>query len=294
MPKKVRSLLAIPPKHKRVRYIRIRFSIILFFLIVFLGGVAGFFLPFNTLTLDVVEVNQKRNLTDQNRKLLSKIRNMRESIFTLKRKTDNLTKVKKNIEDLVDIDEPVKVSSSSGNDLFDEIEVDELLKYVNSTESFYREFTERINKNPVYVTYLPIMKPVSDECVITARFGKRRDPFTGDIKWHNGVDFSGARETPVIATASGTVDMVQSHNYWGRRIRIRHRFGFSTVYAHLGTVNVHNGKNVKKGDVIATIGISGLTTGPHLHYEIHYRDSSVNPEQYFFPDSLSSVAYLTR
>ena len=294
MPKKARFLLAVPPKHKRVRYIRIRFGIILFFLVVFLGGVAGFFLPFNILTLDVVEVNQKRNLTEQNRKLLSKIRNMRESIFTLKRKVDTLTKVKKNIVDLVDIDEKVSESGSAEKTVFNGVEVDELLRYVTTTESFYREFLEKIDENPAYFWYIPLVKPVSDECVITARFGKRRDPFTGDIKWHNGVDFSGARETPVIATASGTVDMVQDHNYWGRRVRIQHRFGFSTVYAHLGTVTVHTGKNVHKGDVIATIGISGLTTGPHLHYEIHYRDSSVNPEQYFFPDSLPSVAYVYR
>lgn len=294
MPKKVRSVVVIPPKDKRVRYIRIRFGIIIFFFIVFLGGVAGFFLPFNALTLDVVEINQKRNLTNHNKKLLSKIRNMRETIFAIRHKIDTLAKVQKNIKDLVDIEEQVTVSGSSEKKSFNEIEVDDLLRYANSTQYFYREFVEKVNKNPVYFTYLPLIKPVSEECVITARFGKRRDPFTGDIKWHNGVDFSGARETPVIATASGTVSMVQSHNYWGRRIRIHHRFGFSTVYAHLGTVKVHEGKNVKKGDVIATIGISGLTIGPHLHYEIHYRDSSVNPEMYFFPDSISSVAYLTR
>lgn len=294
MPRKIRSLLAVPPKHKRVRYIRIRFGVIIFFFIVFIGGVAGFFLPFNALTLDVVELNQKRNLTDQNKKLLSKIRNMREAIFTLRSKVDTLTKVKGGIEELVDIDEKVNVSNFSEEEFLKNMEVDDLLRYVNSTASLYREFIQKVNKNPVYFNYLPLIKPVSDECVITARFGKRRDPFTGDIKWHNGVDFSGERETPVMATASGTVDMVQNHNYWGRRVRIRHRFGFSTVYAHLGTVKVHKGKNVKKGDVIATIGISGLTTGPHLHYEVHYHDSIVDPEQYFFPDTIPSVAFSTR
>ena len=294
MPKKVRSVIVIPPQGKRVRFFRIRFSIILLLFIVFFGGVAGFFLPFNTLTLDVVEINQKRNLTSYNKKLLSKIRNMRETIFTLKHKVDTLAKAQKNIKDLVGIEEQVMVSHSSEKKSFNDIEVDDLLRYINSTQYFYREFVERVYKNPVSFTYLPLIKPVSDECVITARFGKRRDPFTGEIKWHNGIDFSGAREAPVVATASGTVDMVQKHDYWGRRVRIQHRFGFSTVYAHLGTVMVNTGKKVERGDIIATVGISGLTQGPHLHFEIHYRDSSVNPEMYFFPDSLSSVAYSTR
>lgn len=293
MSKKIRSLLAVPPENKRVRYIRIRFGIILFFFIIFIGGVGGFFLPFNALTLDVVELNQRKNLTDQNKKLLSKIRNMREALFALRRKVDTLTKVKESIEDLVDIDEKVSVSNTSKKDFFKDMEVGELLRYVNSTAALYREFIQKVNKDPAFFHFLPLIKPVSDECFITSRFGKRRDPFTGDIKWHNGVDFSGERETPVMATASGTVDMVQNHNYWGRRVRISHRHGFSSVYAHLGTVKVHKGKDVKKGDIIATIGISGLTTGPHLHYEIHYYDSIVDPEQFFFPDTIQSVALST-
>ncbi|GAG15514.1 unnamed protein product, partial [marine sediment metagenome] len=255
------SLLAIPPGYKRIRYFRIRLSIIIFFFIVFIGGVAGFFIPFNTLTLDVVEMNQKKHLTAQNRKLLSKIRNMREMFFLLKSRVDTLTYTKKNIEDLIGIDEQANVPEPAKKSFFDDMNLDELLNYANTTESFFNELVEKIKKNPSYVNYIPIIKPVVDDYAITARYGKRKDPFTDDIKWHNGVDFSAERETPVIATASGTVDMVQNHNYWGRRVRIRHRFGFSTVYAHLGTVNVYKGKNVKKGDVIATIGISGLTTG---------------------------------
>ncbi len=290
MPKRGFTLLAIPPKGKRTRYFKFRLSLIIFLGIVFLGGVAGFFIPFNALTLDVVQLNQKKNLTEQNRKLLEKIRTMREMFFLLKSKVDTLNKTKENIKELVAIDEKVIMQNKALRERIEKMSLDDILHYLEATDSFINAFSEMVNENPVYIDYIPLIKPVVDPHVITARFGKRRDPFTGDMKWHNGVDFSAERETPVIATACGTVDKVDNHNYWGRRVRIRHRFGFTTLYAHLGTVKVKNGKRVKRGDVIATIGISGLTSGPHLHYEIHHNGKPIDPELYFFPDTLTVTA----
>lgn len=290
MHKKGITCLAIPPKNKRGRYIRFRFSVLIFLGIIFLGGVAGFFIPFNALTLDVVEVNQKRNITDQNRKLLGKIRTMRETLFLLKSKVDTLKQTKENIAELIDIDSPVTRRDPLLQKKIEKMELDDILSHVNATELFFNDLKEKIKRNPSYIHYVPVVKPVVDEYVITARFGRRKDPFTGDIKRHNGVDFSAERETPVIAAASGTVNKVENHNYWGRRVSIQHRYGFSTVYAHLGTVKVHKGQNVKRGDVIATIGISGLASGPHLHYEIHHYDSPVDPELYFFPENITVAA----
>jgi hypothetical protein len=290
MIKRVKYLLIVPPKYKRVLNFRIRLIVIVLFLIIFLGGVAGFLLPVNTLSLDVVEVNQKKNITAQNKTLLSKIRGLRERFLVFKNKVDIMTKMKSGISGLVDIDEPVNGFKSSSHKAFRMMSSRDLLGHVTATESFYTDFVAMVKDRPEYFESIPVMKPVSDECIITARFGKKKDPFTQDTKWHNGIDFSGERESPVFAAASGTVYMVQDHTYWGRRVGIRHRFGFSTVYAHLGTVNAYVGKTVKKGEVIATIGLSGMTVGPHLHYEIHHNDSAVDAESYFFPDTLS-VAY---
>ena len=286
MTKKGITFFLVPPDNERPRFIRIRFGIIIFLIVFLLGGVAAFFIPFNTLTLDIVEVNQKKNLTDQNRKLLEKIRDMREMFFQLKGKVDTLIQTRERVAEQVDIDEQKTVQKRSLHKHIKKMPLDEIIAYLNETEIFIADFAEKVEKNPYYSNYVPLIQPVIDDHVITARFGKRKDPFTGDIKWHNGIDFSAERETPVIATAAGTVDKVERHNYWGRRIRIRHRFGFSTVYAHLGTVKVKKGDNVRRGEVIATIGLSGMTSGPHLHYEIHHYDSIVNPELYFFPDTL--------
>jgi murein DD-endopeptidase MepM/ murein hydrolase activator NlpD len=84
--------------------------------------------------------------------------------------------------------------------------------------------------------------------------------------------------------------LVEKHCRWGWRIKLNHKYGFSTVYAHLGTVHVVNGKRVKRGDVIATVGISGLTTGPHLHYEVWQKGKQVNPLDYIFPGFISDAS----
>ncbi len=289
MSKKV-TFLAIPPKHKRARYFRVRVGIIIFFLIIFLGGVAGFFIPFNALTLDVVELNQKNHTMGQNKKLLSKIRNMREMFFLLKSKVDTLSNTREELEGMIDIKKATSSSDSTRKSLMTTMGLDEISNHLSETEAFFHDLAEKIKNHPSYINYVPVVKPVADEFVITAFFGQRKDPFTGDMKWHNGVDFSAQRETPVIATGAGTVEKVENHNYWGRRIRIRHRFGFSSIYAHLGTVKVSRGQNVTRGDVIATVGVSGLTTGPHLHYEIKHNGSHVDPELYFFPDPQTIAA----
>lgn len=282
MLKKRKSLVIIPPNSKRIRYLRIRLSIFVFLGIIFLIGITGFFLPFNSLSLDVVEINQKRNLTDQNIKLLSKIRNMSKMLLTLKSRIDTLTHSQNDIEHLIGLKK--KLASSALQNKLNNLDLNELINYTYVTESFYRKFAMKIKNNSDYISYVPVLKPVLDDHVISANFGKMKDPFTGIVKWHNGVDYSAKRGTSIIATASGVVDMVQKHDDWGKRIRIKHKFGFTSVYAHLGQVNVSQGKKVIKGDVIATIGVSGLTTGPHLHYEIHRHGTTVDPERYIFPE----------
>ncbi len=289
MPKQKDSILVIPPKNKRILYFRIRLSIVILVFLFFSIGVAGYFIPFNSVSLNVAEINQKKHVTEQNKKLLLKIKNMREMFIKLKRRIDTLSQTKKNVENLVSIDSQPNKSSDFKDTLFENMDLDELLNYINITESFYYRFTEKIKDNNSYINSVPIIKPIVCNYVITSRFGKVRDPFTGDMKWHYGIDFAAKRETPIIATASGVVDMVQNHYHWGQRIRIRHGFGFSTVYAHLGKVHVYKGKYVKKGQRIATVGLSGLTTGPHLHYEIHYDGEPIDPEELFIPDTLISV-----
>jgi murein DD-endopeptidase MepM/ murein hydrolase activator NlpD len=117
-----------------------------------------------------------------------------------------------------------------------------------------------------------------------------RDPFTGRMNMHYGVDFAAQRDVAVVAGADGLVIVVEENRQWGWRVRIQHKYNISTVYAHLGSVSVGKGKKVKRGERIGSIGVTGLSTGPHLHYEIWCRGQAVDAMMLIFPEQVAESA----
>lgn len=115
---------------------------------------------------------------------------------------------------------------------------------------------------------------------ITASFGEREDPFTGQPAFHPGVDIAAAYGTPVEATADGVVVFAGVEEGYGREVVIDHGFGISTCYAHLSGFNVDAGDRVTRGEIIGYVGDSGRSTGPHLHYEVRIHNTPVNPWRY--------------
>ena len=127
-------------------------------------------------------------------------------------------------------------------------------------------------------TTVPSLWPVRGQ--ITAGFGQRMDPFSGEGAFHAGVDISVPFGTKVIATADGIVLEAGPEAGYGNEILIDHGDGLSTKYAHLSRIFVAVGQELKRGQVIGSVGITGKTTGPHLHYEVHIHDTPVNPTKY--------------
>jgi murein DD-endopeptidase MepM/ murein hydrolase activator NlpD len=111
-------------------------------------------------------------------------------------------------------------------------------------------------------------------------FGFRRDPFTRTIRMHNGIDIDNKIGTPVYASANGIVAFTGVQSGYGNLITINHGYGITTNYAHLNDILVREGDTVKRGDKIGTIGISGRTTGPHLHYEVRINGVPMDPKTY--------------
>ncbi len=111
----------------------------------------------------------------------------------------------------------------------------------------------------------------------TSKFGLRRDPFTGQLEFHPGIDIANRIGTPVRVTADGVVVRAGWWEGWGRCIVVNHGNGFETLYAHLRKIYVKVGERVKRGQVIGLMGDSGRSTGPHLHYGIIYRGRWINP-----------------
>ena len=133
--------------------------------------------------------------------------------------------------------------------------------------------------------------------VITTRFGWTTNPFTKVGYMHTGVDIAWAIGTPIVATADGTVIQTAFTDDLGNFVTIQHKYGFYTRYAHMSAfAGKHKGDHVNRGDVIGYIGITGLTTGPHLHYEVRLGSSYVNPMQFLSitPESAATLAVSLR
>ncbi len=115
---------------------------------------------------------------------------------------------------------------------------------------------------------------------VSSDFGYRLSPFTNEREFHRGVDICNKMGSSVIATADGVVTNMEWDYGHGRILVINHGSGLKSVYAHLDKYLVKNGQIVKRGQEIATVGNSGRTTGPHLHYEVHVNGVPTNPFRY--------------
>jgi murein DD-endopeptidase MepM/ murein hydrolase activator NlpD len=126
--------------------------------------------------------------------------------------------------------------------------------------------------------YTPSVWPVLGH--ITDSFGERLDPFSGEGAFHTGVDVGADYGAAVHATADGVVLDVGQHSGYGRVVILDHGFGITTWYAHLSAYAVVAGTRIKRGEVLGYTGISGRSTGPHVHYEVRVNNAPVNPWRY--------------
>ena len=132
---------------------------------------------------------------------------------------------------------------------------------------------------------IPAIPPVVPDRKIyrlSSSFGYRSDPFSGKTKRHTGVDFALKPGHPVYATGDGVIESVKFEFFgYGNSVVVNHGFGYKTRYAHLKSIGVAEGMKVKRGECIGISGNSGRSSGPHLHYEVIYKDRHVNPANYY-------------
>ena len=124
----------------------------------------------------------------------------------------------------------------------------------------------------------PNLWPV--EGPVTGSFGERIDPFNGEGAFHSGIDISASYGQAVIAPADGMIAFADFMGGYGRAIVVDHGHGVTTRYGHLANFAVTPGQYVHRGDTIGYVGLSGRSTGPHLHYEVRINDTPVNPHKY--------------
>jgi murein DD-endopeptidase MepM/ murein hydrolase activator NlpD len=140
---------------------------------------------------------------------------------------------------------------------------------------------------------IPAIQPVANKQLIAlaSGFGMRVHPIYKVKKMHSGIDFAAPIGTPIYATADGKIEEVSIRfSGYGKMIIIDHGFGYKTRYAHMHDFAVRQGQNIKRGELIGYVGDTGLSTAPHLHYEVLMNGVLINPVHYFFND-LSPAEY---
>ena len=166
---------------------------------------------------------------------------------------------------------------TSYNDVQKALEM--LMVNIKVREEIYNKMEAILLKQSVLKETLPSLYPV-DVPYSSSSYGWRMDPIIGKRAFHEGIDFSAAHGEPIYATAGGIVEKASRAGAYGNLITINHGGGLQTRYAHISKILVKKGDIVKKEDLIAYVGNTGRSTGPHLHYEIRLNKHSLDPKQY--------------
>jgi len=153
--------------------------------------------------------------------------------------------------------------------------------FIFKTDEEFSDYFDREGKN----IKKAILKTPIDGARLSSQYGMRKHPISGYNKLHKGVDFAAPKGTPVYAGGNGVIEYVGYNGGYGKYIRIRHNNDYKTAYAHLSGFNkkISKGKRVNQGEIIAYAGSTGNSTGPHLHYEIIFKDKQINPMKMKLP-----------
>ena len=163
-----------------------------------------------------------------------------------------------------------------------EAEVDRLLRLSEFELEKYSEVESSLQTLRDRLNHTPSIWPTKGW--FSRGFGMKHDPFTGYKQMHRGIDIANHTGTPIVATADGRVSKVARNGGMGLMVTIDHGYGFVSRYGHLSKSNVKTGQRVKRGDVVALMGSSGYSTGPHLHYEVWRNGQALNPSKYILND----------
>ena len=164
--------------------------------------------------------------------------------------------------------------------------VDILEKELYVQARSYDEILELAKNQEVRMENIPAIQPVLNKDLkrMASGYGWRIDPVYHIRRFHEGMDFTAPIGTDIYATGNGTVVYSGWKQGYGETVEVDHGFGYATRYAHCSKRIARVGQKVKRGDVIAKVGNTGKSTGPHLHYEVHYQGRPIDPRNYYFYD----------
>lgn len=169
---------------------------------------------------------------------------------------------------------------------------DKLERQIEMQNKSFDEVEELVSFIDDYYAAKPGIRPISkkDELFISSYYGRRFHPVYRRYKMHHGIDYAAQVGVPVYATGKGVVKAALYQSGYGKVVKINHGYGYLSVYAHLNKYIVSTGDTIKRGQLIGYVGNTGVSTGPHLHYEIRKNNRTQNP-LYFYIDDLKEEEY---
>ena len=260
----------------------------------------GFFLIFVSIIKSPGEKQanlEKNRMEGQYKALRGQLNDIQEVLTDIQQRDDNLYRVVFQAEP---IPYEVRTNTSNKTEYYKQLmsmtnseivaqttkKIDELRKQLYIQSKSYDDLVLLIQNKEAMLEALPAIQPVANKDLtrVASGFGYRIDPIYHTRRFHEGMDFTAPVGTDVYATGKGRVTSASWEQGYGNTIRINHGFGYETVYAHLSEFKVRAGQTVKRGEVIGSVGNTGKSTGPHLHYEVHLRGKIMNPQNYYFMD----------
>ena len=167
-------------------------------------------------------------------------------------------------------------------------DIEVLGREITSRERSFRELKTLLEEKRSVLASTPTIWPVKG--LITAGYGYRQSPFTSAREMHEGLDIAAPFGSAILATADGIVSFAGPLADFGNVVFVNHGHGFTTFYAHASKIKVKEGQSVNRGDVVASVGTTGRTTGPHVHYEVQVNGLAVNPMKYIVDSSGATYA----
>ena len=182
-----------------------------------------------------------------------------------------------------------KLSGYSNSDLIINTtkKIDQLTKQLYLQSKSFDEIIELAKNKSKMLASIPAIQPVANKDLkrMTSGYGYRIHPIYKTRKMHYGMDYSAKVGTEIYATGDGVISKVKrSKRGYGNYVKINHGFGYETLYAHMSKYIVKKGQKVKRGEVIGYVGNTGISTAPHLHYEVRKDNKKINPVNFYFND----------
>lgn len=271
----------------------------------FLSSSLAFSVVMTIVVFHFYETPQSRQLKRENQRLLSQYRLMQKDMKTIEQVLEDLQYRDDNIYRVIFETEPIPSSirkagfggvnkyahleNMSNNELVigTARRLDILAKQAYVQAKSYDEVLKMAADKEKMHASLPSIQPISNtdlKCTASG-WGYRIHPVYKIRKFHYGMDFTATTGTEVYATGDGVIkEATSEHSGYGNLISIDHGYGYSTIYAHLSKFNKSAGQKVKRGEVIGFVGSTGISTAPHLHYEVHKNGEPVNPQFYYYMD----------